>query len=160
MWPRNICVIEKIRISDVASAKSDPDVAEFVGKAAESLGRKGRFVIKFSGIPQENCVLAEGKNRKACNKCIEDFKRLLIRKNYMECEHVWERTSEEDYGEMDYRSDGGGVEHFVVTLYRCRLCDVLHKECRGDFCGDPQEYLEITEAERAATMQRVEDHKG
>ena len=41
----------------------------------------------------------------------------------------------------------------------CRLCGVLHKECRGDFCGDPQEYMEITEAERAAAMQWADDHK-
>ncbi len=159
MWLKNACVIKKIPITDPASVKSDPDVAAFIENATETLGKKGRFVIKLSGIPQENSVLAEGKNRKACNKCIEDFKMLLIRKNYMECEHVWERVSEEDYGEMDYRSDGGGVGHFVVTLYRCRMCGALHKECRGDFCGDPQEYLEIMEAERAATMQRVEDHK-
>lgn len=153
MWPKNTCVIEKIRISDGVSARSDPDVAEFVEKTTESLGRKGRFVIKFSGIPQENSVLVEGKNRKACNQCIEDLKRLLIRKNYMECEHVWERVSEEDYGEMDYRSDGRGVEHFVVTLYRCRLCGNLHKECRGDYCGDSQEYLEITDADLLMTKQ-------
>ncbi len=148
MRTRNACVIEKIKISDVASTKSDPDIAEFAVKAAEGLGKKGRFIIKFSGISQENSVLVEGKNRRMCNQYVEDFKRLLIRKNYMECGHVWERLNEEDYGEMDYRSDGGGVEHFVVTLYRCRMCGVLHKECRGDYSGDPQEYLEITDADR------------
>ena len=36
MWPRNVCVIEKIRISDVASAKSDPDVADFCLESGQS----------------------------------------------------------------------------------------------------------------------------
>ena len=29
-----------------------------------TLGMKGRFVVKLSGIPQENRVLAEGKRKK------------------------------------------------------------------------------------------------
>ena len=75
--------------------------------------------------------------------------RSLIKKGYLDHEHVWEILQETDYGEMDYNSYGGGVEHFVVTLYRCRLCGALHKECRGDFCGDPREYLEITDTDIA-----------
>ena len=149
MWPKNACVIKRIQINDAASLRSDPDVAGFIEKSAGTLGKNGRFVIKLSGIPQENRVLAEGKNKRVCNRCILDFERLLIRKGYMDCEHLWERLNEEDYGEMDYRSDGGGVEHFVVTLYCCRLCGALHKECRGDFCGDPGEYLKITDADIA-----------
>lgn len=136
------------QIDDPASVKSDLDVAAFIEMAPEALGKKGRFVVKLSGIPQENSVLAEGKSKKACNQCIEEFERMLIKKGYMECEHAWERLSEEDFGEMDYRSDGGGVAHFIVTLYRCRICDDLKKEWQGDFCGDPQEYLKITESDR------------
>ena len=63
----------------------------------------------------------------------------------MECIHEWEVVNETDYGEMDYSSYGGGVEHFVVTLYRCKLCGDIKKESRGDFNGDPSEFLEITE---------------
>ncbi len=63
----------------------------------------------------------------------------------MECAHDWEAIRETDYGEMDYSSCGGGVEHFVVTLYRCRLCGLVTKEGRGDFNGDPGEYLELTD---------------
>ena len=63
----------------------------------------------------------------------------------MECTHEWEVVNETDYGEMDYSSYGGGVEHFVVTLYRCKLCGDIKKESRGDFNGDPSEFLEITE---------------
>lgn len=159
MWLKTACVIEKIPINDIASYKSDPDVAAFVERAAEDLGEKGRFIVKFSGIPQENSVLAEGKSKKSCRRCIEKFKMLLIQKGYMKCGHIWERLSEEDYGEMDYRSDGGGVSHFIVTLYCCRLCGDLKKEWQGDFCGDPQEYLEITEAERTAAMQWADGHK-
>ncbi len=144
MWPRNACVIKKLPIHSADLVRNDPDVAEFIGKAAEKLGRKGRFVLKLSGIPQENSVLAEGKSRKLCHQCIEEFERLLIKKGYMECEHIWERLREEDHGEMDYRSDGGGVSHFIVTLYGCRLCGDLKKEWQGDFCGDPGEYLDIT----------------
>jgi hypothetical protein len=46
---------------------------------------------------------------------------------------------------MDYNSCGGGVERFVVTLYRCRLCGLLKKECRGDLMGDPEGYPAITD---------------
>ncbi len=67
----------------------------------------------------------------------------------MDHEHIWDALEQKDYGEMDYCSYGGSVERFVVTLYRCRLCGMLHKECRGDFNGDPSEYLEITDDERA-----------
>ena len=57
MWLKNACVIKKIRIDDPASVNSDPDVAAFIEKASEALGKKGRFVIKLSGIPQENSTL-------------------------------------------------------------------------------------------------------
>ncbi len=159
MWPKSASVVKKIPLRDPASVRSDPDIAAFIEKAPNMLGKKGRFVVKLSGIPQENSVLAEGRSRKRCGRCIEEFEKLLIRKGYLECEHIWERLSEEDYGEMDYRSDGGGVARFIVTLYRCRLCGHLKKEWQGDFCGDPQEYLEITESERAAAEQWADDHK-
>lgn len=150
MWLKNACVIKKIPINNAAAAGSDPNVAEFIEKATQTLGKKGRFVIKLSGIPQENSVLAEGKSERLCNHCIEEFEKLLIKKGYMDHEHVWEILQETDYGEMDYNSCGGGVERFVVTLYRCRLCNALHKECRGDLMGDPEEYLEITDDDIAA----------
>lgn len=60
---------------------------------------------------------------------------------------------------MDYNSYGGGVEHFVVTLYRCRLCGALHKESRGDFNGDPAEYIEITDADIALAENRFSSCK-
>lgn len=145
MWPKNACIIKKLPINDADSIRKDPDIAMFIETAADRLGRKGRFIIRLSGIPQENSILAEGKSKKCCDRCIEDFEKLLITKGYMDHEHTWEALQETDYGEMDYNSYGGGVEHFVVTLYRCRLCGALHKECRGDFCGDPEEYLEITD---------------
>lgn len=85
---------------------------------------------------------------------MEDFERLLVRKGYTECEHAWEPLHEEDYGEMDYRSDSGGVSRLIVTLYHCRICGSLKKEWQGDFCGDPQEYLQITEADRLLADQK------
>jgi hypothetical protein len=148
MWLKNTSVVKRLTINNVSGVQSDPDIAEFIGKAPDKLGKKGRFIIKLSGIPQENRVLAEGKNKKVCNRCIDEFMKLLIRKGYMECEHVWERLREEDYGEMTYRSDGGGAAHFIVTLYGCRLCGALKKEYQGDFTGDPGEYLEITQEDR------------
>ena len=149
MWPKNACVIKKVPINNAAEVRSDPDVAVFVDKATEALGRKGRFVIKLSGIPQENSVLSEGRNKKLCKRYIEEFEKLLIKKGYMDHEHIWETVRETDCGEMDYSSYGGGVEHFIVTLYRCRLCGALHKEYRGDFCGNPEGYLKITDDDRA-----------
>ena len=132
MWLMNACVIKKIPINNAAAVGSDPNVAGFIEKATQTLGKKGRFVIKLSGIPQENSVLAEGKSERLCNHCIEEFEKLLIRKGYMDHEHVWETLQETDYGEMDYNSYGGGVEHFVVTLYRCRLCGNSQGiECTG-----------------------------
>ena len=67
----------------------------------------------------------------------------------MECKHEWKMIEEIDYGEMDYSSYGGGVEHFIVTLYRCSICGLLKKEARGDFNGDPSEFLEISEDDYA-----------
>ncbi len=67
----------------------------------------------------------------------------------MNCTHDWESIRETDYGEMDYSSYGGGVEHFVVTLLRCRRCGQVSKECRGDFNGDPSEYLVVTDEDIA-----------
>ena len=71
MWLKNACVIKKIPINNAAAAGSDPNVAEFIEKATQTLGKKGRFVIKLSGIPQENSVLVEGKSERLCNHCIE-----------------------------------------------------------------------------------------
>lgn len=75
MWLKNACVIKKIPINNAAAAGSDPNVAEFIEKATQTLGKKGRFVIKLSGIPQENSVLAEGKSERLCNHCIEEFEK-------------------------------------------------------------------------------------
>ncbi len=153
MWLKNACVIKRICITDAAAVQSDPEVTEFIQKAPEGLGKKGRLVLKLSGIPQENQVLAEGKNKKLCEQYIEAFERMLIKKKYMDHKHVWEILEETNYGEMDYNSYGGGVEPFVVTLYRCRLCGALYKESRGDFNGDPGDLLTITEDEiRAAQI--------
>ena len=63
MWLMNACVIKKIPINNAAAVGSDPNVAGFIEKATQTLGKKGRFVIKLSGIPQENSVLAEGKTK-------------------------------------------------------------------------------------------------
>ena len=65
------------------------------------------------------------------------------------CYHSWVTVYEDNYGEMDYSSYGGGVEEYVVTLSKCCLCGKLRKEGRGDFCGDPSELLEITEKDIA-----------
>lgn len=107
MWPKNACVIKKIPINNPSAVGSDSDVSEFIEKATAALGKKGRFVIKLSGIPQENSVLAEGKSKRLCNHCIEEFEKLLINKGYMDHEHVWEILQETDYEEMDYNSYGG-----------------------------------------------------
>ena len=64
MWPKNACVIKKIPINNAAAVKSDRDVAAFIETAPESLGKKGRFVIKLSGIPWENSVLVERKSKR------------------------------------------------------------------------------------------------
>lgn len=154
MLRKNACIIRKLVIHDTDSIRTDPDIAAFLETARSTLGRNGRFVIRLSGIPQENSVLAEGNNKKNCTQCMEDFERLLVRKGYTECEHAWEPLHEEDYGEMDYRSDSGGVSRLIVTLYHCRICGSLKKEWQGDFCGDPQEYLQITEADRLLADQK------
>ena len=73
----------------------------------------------------------------------------------MSCEHDYEIVKETDYGEMDYSSYGGGVEHFVLTLYRCRKCGAIKKECRGDFNGDPSEYLSISDED----IRLIEEYK-
>ena len=159
MLRKNACAIRKFVIHDTDSVRNDPDIAVFLKAVGSTLGRNGRFVIRLSVIPQENSVLAEGKNKRICNQCIEEFERLLVRKGYMECTHEWERLKEEDYGEMDYRSDGGGVSHFIVTLYRCRVCGSLKKEWQGDYCGDPKEYLEITEADRILSEEKDDSQK-
>ena len=77
---KNACVIKKVSINNAASIGSDPDVARFIEEAPKILGKKGRFVVKLSGIPQENSILAEGKSTKLCNRYIEEFEKLLIKK--------------------------------------------------------------------------------
>ena len=145
MWPKYASIVKKLVILDTDGVRNDPDVAAFLEKAGERLGRKGKFVLKLSGIPQENSVLAEGRSKKICDRVILEFERLLLKKGYMECEHDWVDIREEDLGEMDYRSDGGPVDRFVVTLSCCRICGFFTKEGRGDCCGDTEEYTEITD---------------
>ena len=147
MWLKNASVIKKLNISNPSAVQSDPDVKEFIDQTSAALGKKGRFVVKLSGIPNENSVLVEGKRKKLCNQKLEEFMRLLVQKGYMRCQHVYEAIQDEDYGETTYRSDGGGVAHFIVTLYGCRICHDLKKEYQGDFTGDPSEYLEITRSD-------------
>lgn len=134
-------IVERLPLRDAAAVRADPDVLRLIEEAGEKLGRHGGVVIRLAGIPQENQILVEGKSKRLCARYLEEMKKLLIGKGYMDCEHVWETQSETDYGEMDYRSDGGGVDHFVVMEYRCRLCGAQYKDWRGDFCGDPAEFL-------------------
>jgi len=63
----------------------------------------------------------------------------------MDCEHGWKLIKETDYGELDYSSYGGPVDHFVVSLYQCELCGQLKKESRGEVCGNPDVFLEIND---------------
>lgn len=109
MGLKNACVIKKIPINKPDSVTSDPDVLRIIEMAAEALGKKGRFVIKLSEIPQENSVLAEGKSRKLCDQWIFEFEKLLVTKDYMDHKHIWEILEETDYGEMDYNSCGGAA---------------------------------------------------
>lgn len=83
MWPKNACIIKKLPINDADSIRKDPDIAMFIETAADRLGRKGRFIIRLSGIPQENSILAEGKSKKHCDRCIGEFEKLLIKKGYI-----------------------------------------------------------------------------
>ena len=69
--------------------------------------------------------------------------------------HDWELIAEENFGEMDYSSYGGGVEPFNVQTWRCRNCGALRKECTGDFNGDPSALLACTEEERAAARRSL-----
>jgi hypothetical protein len=73
----------------------------------------------------------------------------IIPQGNADCDHVWEYLTETDYGEIDYSSYGGGVEPFFISLYRCHLCGALHKEYRGDICGNPDMFLEITDEDYA-----------
>ena len=143
------CIIKGVPIRNVTAVRDDPDVSGFISKAGGELGEKGRFVLRFSEIPEKSQVLVEAPREALCKKYLADFEKLLLRKGYMECRHEWEAIQETDYGEMDYNSYGGGVEHFVVTLYRCSRCGALDKKYRGDFCGDPDEYLELTDGDVA-----------
>ncbi len=78
----------------------------------------------------------------------------------MDCVHDFETVRETDFGEMDYSSCGGGVEHFVVSLLRCRCCGLVTKACRGDFNGDPSGFLELTDEDIAfAQRQNEKDRK-
>ncbi len=84
MLLKNACVIKKISIHDVDSVKNDPDIIMFLEAAPDRLGKNGRFMIRLSGIPQENSVLAEGKSKRRCSRCVEEFEKLLIKKGYMD----------------------------------------------------------------------------
>ena len=67
-----------------------------------------------------------------------------------EHEHKWEVLKEDNWGEQDYSSYGGGVNEFIVTLYGCPVCGALKKEHRGDFNGEPPADVdEITEDDMA-----------
>ncbi len=79
---KKACVIKKISISNATSLQSDSDIALFLENAGKLLGKDGRFIIRLSAIPQENCVLAEGESEESCSKCIDEFISLLIEKGY------------------------------------------------------------------------------
>lgn len=84
MWPKYACIVKTLPMRDAGSVQTDPDVAAFLENAGERLGNRGRLVIRLSGIPQENRVLAEGKTKRVCRQCLQDLEQLLIRKGYME----------------------------------------------------------------------------
>ena len=62
--------------------------------------------------------------------------------------HAWELIAEDNFGEMDYSSYGGGVEPYIIRTWVCRNCGAIKKEGTGDFNGDPSSLLEITETDR------------
>ena len=95
---KNASVIRKISVRNADSVRNDPEVRMFIEDAPKKPGRKGRLVLRLSGIPRENSILAEGRSRKLCDQCIEDLEKLLVRKGYMDHGHVWDVLKETDYG--------------------------------------------------------------
>jgi hypothetical protein len=90
MWFKNAGVIRKISVRNADSVRNDPEVRMFIEDAQKKPGRKGRLVLRLSGIPRENSILAEGRSRKLCGQCIEDLEKLLVRKGCMDHEHLWD----------------------------------------------------------------------
>ena len=62
------CIIKGVPIRNVTAVRDDPDVSGFISKAGGELGEKGRFVLRFSEIPEKSQVLVEAPREALCKK--------------------------------------------------------------------------------------------
>ena len=134
------------RLKETVDYPNDRALRDTVVRYGEELGEHGRFTVKFKGIRRKIQVLIEAYTGKLCRKYVNAFQDFLEKGDYLDCpEHEWRWVYEEDHGEMNYDSAGGGVPHFIVKLEICSNCGVLRKTSHGDCAEDPEEYTGITD---------------
>ena len=140
----NTC--REYRLKETIDYPNDKVLRDTVVRYGEELGEHGRVTVKFKGIKRKIHVLFEADTAELCLKYVNAFQTFLEKGNYLDCPaHEWRWVHEEDYGEMDYNSYGGGASHFIVTLSICTNCGELDKTSQGECAGDTSEYTSITD---------------
>ena len=136
------------RLKESVDYPNDRALHDTVIRYGEEMGEHGRFTVKFKGIKRKIHALIEADTGEMCVKYVNAFQKFLEEGNYLDCpEHNWRFVYENDYGEMDYNSYGGGASHFVVTLYICSNCGELNKTSSGECAEDEWEYTRIDDSD-------------
>ncbi|MBR2676456.1 MAG: hypothetical protein IKE28_06065 [Solobacterium sp.] len=76
-------LVKKIRIQDVARAHQDEDLRSMVIKLNEAWEGHGRILIRWSGIPTENMVMAEAETQDLCRDLLKEFLNGMEERGYL-----------------------------------------------------------------------------
>ena len=76
-------LVKKLKIQDVATAHQDENLHNMVVKLNESCEGRGRIVIRWSGIPMENMVMAEADTQDLCRTLLKEFLNEMEKRGYL-----------------------------------------------------------------------------
>ena len=76
-------LVKKLKIQDVATAHQDENLHNMVVKLNESCEGHGRIVIRWSGIPMENMVMAEADTQDLCRTLLKEFLNEMEKRGYL-----------------------------------------------------------------------------
>lgn len=76
-------LVKKLKIQDVARAHQDEDLRDMVVKLNERCEGHGRILIRWSGIPMENMVMAEADTQDLCKTLLKEFLNGMEERGYL-----------------------------------------------------------------------------
>lgn len=76
-------LVKTLKIPDVSLAQQDEALRDMVIQVNEANEGHGRIIIRWSGIPMENMVLAEADTQELCETLLKEFLQWMRERGYI-----------------------------------------------------------------------------